>query len=145
MHPWWNCKGENKIKIMPNFQLHFKRKLGIICMSRGGQPLWPISMEAILCFSPQMWIATPIWMRIWHLAYNNIHWKVSRGLSQWETHDISTPPISHSKLSSTRFLQWSENHISISHKRNGITFTSRAFITMNVNCTWSNHWHHPNA
>ena len=68
------------------------------------------------------------------------------GLPQWETHDIPTSPKkSHLMLSSMSFLLMNGTLSTASHERNHIIVTSRTISTMNVNHTWSNHWHVPNV
>ena len=46
---------------------------------------------------------------------------------------------------SRRFLLLESGTFSISYGINWITSTSRIFSKTNLNCSWSNHWHHRNA
>ena len=71
-------------------------------------------------------------------------WKASWALPQWKTMTSQHHQKSHLMLSSKPFLL-KRGTISTSHDRNWNTFTSRTFLTMHGNHTWSKYWPHPNA
>ena len=77
----------------------------------------------------------------WHKSATM--WKTLWCLSHWETHDNPTT----SKIAYGWYrggFCW-RVELFLSDKGDKITCTSRIFSNMNVNCTWSRHWHLHNA